>query len=192
MARPRTVAKWAAVTVVGLCTAAVVTIPLLVRNHEDRYPSFAIGDTRDFISAEASYQAANKGFYDTLECLCHPSRCIPAYEGPAFLDGRFESATRQGYLHEFHAGIVSDPAEVAKDGASPSSLETFAYVSLPTPRTSKRPGVCGDSTGVICTTRTGGRPRLEHGQCVVESGPMPKAPLWPSSLPEEEPCYPLR
>jgi hypothetical protein len=155
--------------------------------------SSAIGNTRMVISAEAAYQSANKGWYDTLECLSRAAQCIPGYGGPPFLNSEFPSKAWGGYVYEFHPGRVAHPAEVAKAGASPSSLEGYALVALPNPRTGDDGATCGNDSGEICTTPTGGRPRVEKGQCVMTPGAPPKRHRWPwSPLPDEEPCYPLR
>jgi hypothetical protein len=177
-----------------LCVAAFPLLRYLSRSDGRRGRiASAIGNTRTVLSVEAAYsQTANKGWYDTLECLSHPAQCIPGYGGPPFLHEDFRMET-QGYVYEFHPGRVANPAEVAKAGASPSSLEGYALVALPKPRTGDNGATCGDGSGEICQTPTGGRPRVEKGQCVITPGAPPKRHRWPwSPLPDEEPCYPLR
>jgi hypothetical protein len=152
----------------------------------------AISNTRLVISSEAAYQSANKGWYDTLECLSHTARCIPGYGGPPILNADFPEKA-WGYVYEFHPGSPANPAEVAKAGASPSSLEAYALVALPNPRTGDDGATCGNDSGEICTTPTGGRPRVEKGQCVITPGAPPKHDRWPwSPLPDTEPCYRYR
>jgi hypothetical protein len=108
----------------------------------------AIGDTRNVISAEAAYQSANSGFYGTLSCLATPSRCIPNYTGPTFLDESLAGAasqTKQGYDRTW--------TQHASTSGPPGSVDAFCYGS--TPAASNKLGVRsfgGDSTGVIGAT----------------------------------------
>lgn len=45
-----------------------------------------IASIRTIISAQAAYQSANQGLYESrLECLSDPMNCIPGYKGPPFL-----------------------------------------------------------------------------------------------------------
>jgi hypothetical protein len=164
---------------------------IAVGNHADARFASAIGDTRALISAEAAFQSVNKGYYGALECLVDCGRCVPGCT-EVKLDDHFERPSWQGYWRHFNASPPSDPQAVKKDGASPSSVDSFAYVAIPMKRDGKARGVCGDSTGEICVTPTGGRPRVEAGACVIEPGrgPMPTVSGWPwSALPDEEPCY---
>src|SRR5262245_12033582 len=92
-------------TLVALPIVAAIAIPSLLRAKVSANESSAIGDIRTVISAEAAYQSANGGYYDTLECMGTPSTCIPSYSGPTFLDAQLASgADKSGYKRTFHPG----------------------------------------------------------------------------------------
>ena len=150
----------------GIGIVAAIAIPSLLKARVSANESAAIGDVRTVISAEAAYQSANAGYYDTLECLGTPSGCIPGYGGPTFLDRALASgAPKSGYRRTFHPGATP----TSEDGASsrsPSSMESFAYTAVPLQanRTGVR-GFCGDATGRVCYTLDGSEPEVENGEC---------------------------
>lgn len=159
----------ALVAVVGI--VAAIAIPSLLRARVSANESAAIGDIRTLISAQMTYASANNGFYDSLECLNAPARCIPGYpdSGPLFLDAELAAAgARRGYERTFHPGPPAAEEVVAMGKISPSSLTAFAYVAMP-----QKPGqtgvraFCGDSTGRICFTSDGSPPPIEDGLCAM-------------------------
>ena len=143
---------------------AAIAIPSLLRARVSANEAAAIGDTRSVISAEVAYSTSNGGFYDTLECLGGPVGCIPGYTGANFLDPTMVTTSpRRGYVSIFYQGA---PAENPPAGVSPSSLQSFAYVSVPS--TLNQTGVrafCGDSTGRVCSTDGGSPPEPVGGLC---------------------------
>jgi type IV pilus assembly protein PilA len=151
---------------------AAIAIPSLLRARVSANEAAAIGDIRTVISAEAAYQSANNGYYDTMQCLATPATCIPDYTGPTFIDPALASATlKSGYKRTFHAGPV--PAR-RPSGTSPSSMETWAYVAVPA--TQGQTGVrafCGDSSGVIRVTLDGREPGVADGNCDQSTPPLP-------------------
>lgn len=148
------------------------------------YP--ATDDVHRFVIAQAAYQAANGGFFDTPECLARPRACIPGYTGPPFLDAKIASlGTRGGFTWSFHPG--SAPPGLSKmEKVSPSSVSSYTLLGVPVepgeaalpirifnlagPRllgvpTEPREGarsVCGDAGGV-CTFF--GRQLADKGGC---------------------------
>ena len=62
----------------------------------------AVGTIRSVLAAENSYTAINGGFYDSLQCLTEPTRCLPTFSGPVFLDPLYRgSLTKGGYTFMF-------------------------------------------------------------------------------------------
>jgi type IV pilus assembly protein PilA len=154
-----------AVTLLMLPIVAAIAIPSLLRARVSANESAAIGDLRTVISAEAAYQSANAGYYDTLECLGTPSSCIPSYSGPVFLDPVLASgADKTGYRRTFHAGAPASSAE-GSESRSPSSMESFAYTMVPVSKQTGVRGFCGDATGRICVTLDGAAPPVVNGEC---------------------------
>jgi type II secretory pathway pseudopilin PulG len=148
---------------------AAIAIPSLLRARVSANEATTIGDIRTVISAEAAYQSINAGYYDKLECLSGPGRCIPGYGGPSFLSDQWPEV-KSGYRRRFHAGPAAEPTPVRESHASPSSLQSFAYVAIPASvnQTGVR-GFCGDDTGIICYTLDGSAPAVRDGRCVLES-----------------------
>ena len=150
---------------------AAIAIPSLLRARVSANEARSIGDIRTVISAEMTYASTNGGFYDTLECMASPTRCIPDYptQSPVFLGPEFTVTTKGGYDRIFYAGPAAPP-----DGTlSPSSMSSFAYVSVPTePGTTGIRAFCGDSTGMICATADGTMPEITNGACPEDCPPL--------------------
>src|SRR5688572_3605193 len=107
------------VAIIGIIAA--VAIPSLLRARVSANESATLGDIRTLISAQATYQAANSGFYDgNLSCLTAPYvGCIPSYPtiAPTFLDSQLASLqTKSGYNRSYRSGGVITVA-----AASPTS-----------------------------------------------------------------------
>lgn len=152
-------------TLVTLPVVAAIAIPSLLRARVSANEAGAIGDIRTVISAQAAYQSANAGYYDTLACLQKPEGCIPNYSGPWFLDAELAGAAdKAGYRRTFHPGpAASGPGAESR---SPSSLEGYAYTAVPVDQgTSGTRGFCGDASGRICQTMDGSAPPVTNGQC---------------------------
>lgn len=129
----------------------------------------AIGDLRTVFSAEEVYASANGGFYDKLECLGAPARCIPGYapDGAVFLYSDLASLkTLHGYVPRFHAGPAPSAEEIAKAKASPSSVRRFAYVLVPEiPGKTGVRAFCIDDTGAMGYRPDGVMPDITDGRC---------------------------
>ena len=164
-----------ALSFLALPIIAAIAIPSLLRARVSANESGAIGDLRTMISAQAAYQTANGGFYDSPECLAAPQGCIPGYPatGPTFLDPTLASAReKMGYVGTFHPGPA--PAQLDPATHSRTSLTSYAYVLVPT--TPGRTGVrafCGDHSGTVCYTHTGSSPAVEEGACPPPPGCIP-------------------
>lgn len=94
-----------------------------VRQPQLRGGARPIGDLRTLVSAQAAYGTVNHGFYDTLECLQAPSRCIPDYSAaaPVFLESRRWSGTVGYFRRRFVTGPGVAPEQL-RAGASPTSV----------------------------------------------------------------------
>ncbi len=161
-----------AIPVLGIIAA--IAIPSLLRARVAANEASAIGDTRSVISAEAAYQYANAGHYDTLECLAAPVGCIPNYPatGPKFVGPEFIAPVKAGYRRSFHAGPAASGSG-AGTSFSRSSIESFAYVAEP--EAPNRTGVrsfCGDASGMVCAVMNGPMPEIVAGSCPSGCTPL--------------------
>jgi hypothetical protein len=138
------------------------------RPHPGRSESATIGDIRTVISAQAAYESANGGLFDSrLACLETPAECIPGYppDGPAFLGAELSSLrARNGYTRSFLPGAPADDRSAA---SSATATRSFAYIAVPTELGhSGVRGFCGDSGGVLCFTPDGKAPGVgPDGRC---------------------------
>ncbi len=150
---------------------AAIMIPSLLRARVSANEAATIGDIRTVISAQAAYQSVNGGLYEGRpECLAEPSRCLPGYTGPSFLDQNLASLqAKNGYQRQFEvAAGRALPTTASK--VSPTSVAAYAYVAVPARQgqTGVR-GFCGDASGVICYTPEGSAPRVTDGSCDLSS-----------------------
>jgi hypothetical protein len=123
-----------------------IAIPSNVHPRRSEALASAIGDIRTVITAEVGYQSTNPaGGYGTLECLAHPARCIPGYEGPTFLDPRMLNAQRGPYTFTFHAGAPATAPNVAH-----GLVRDFAYSAVAPDDPERHPFLCGDASGRVC------------------------------------------
>jgi len=151
---------------------AAVAIPSLLRARISANEAAALSDIRAVITAEASYQQSNGGFYDTLECLVEPPGCVPRYSGPPYLlDKDLAKASKTGYTRVFSPG---PPASVAPGTmVSKSSMGSFAYFAIPA--APNRTGVrsfCGDDSGVIRASLQAFSPEVLTGSCPADWPPL--------------------
>jgi len=154
-----------------LGTFAALAIPNALRARVATNESGAIGDVRTVISAEAAYQSANGGYYDTPECLGAPAKCIPHYTGEPFLKGPLadENAVTNGYRHTFHIG---EQAQIVST-VSATSLRSYAFVAEPATR--GQTGVrafCGDDGGRVCVWPDGQPTKITGGRCPADCRPL--------------------
>ena len=143
------------VAIIGIIAA--IAIPSLLRARVAANESATLGDIRTLISAQATYQSANSGFYESkLSCLTSPAtNCIPSYPSiaPTFLDSQLASQnSKSGYNRTFSFGLVTNNVPTA----SPTSTSVYAYDATPVVigQTGVR-GFAADSSGRICFTVAG-------------------------------------
>ena len=143
------------VAIIGIIAA--IAIPSLLRARVSANESATLGDIRTLISAQAAYQSANSGFYDSkLSCLTSPAtNCIPSYPAiaPTFLDSQLASQnSKSGYNRSFSNGAVVNNVPTA----SATSTSVYAYDATPVVigQTGVR-GFAADSSGRICFTVAG-------------------------------------
>ena len=146
------------VAIIGIIAA--IAIPSLLRARVAANESATIGDIRTLISAQAAYQSANGGLYDSaLTCLVSPGTgCIPSYptSAPTFLDSQLASGTaKSGYTRSWGPGAVVAGASLSA-AQSPSSTGSYGYLATPIAlnQTGVR-GFSGDQSGVLCFTQDG-------------------------------------
>lgn len=133
---------------------------VLLHNKSIRmFESEAIRDLRSLGNAQHAYASSNGGFFGQPTCLVSPTGCgWPAGTGP-FIDFQ-PLSTRAGYTRSFIAGPIGK-------GKVEPGLETFVYVTTPTPEaawvkgpyfwsaSSRRRAFAMDHTGLICMTQDG-------------------------------------
>ena len=148
---------------------AAIAIPSLLRARVSANESATLGDVRSVAAAEAAYQSINAGYYDTLECLAAPSRCVPGHSGPALMDGALATTTeKNGYRRTFHAGPPPDMPDPSKP-VSPSSMTAFAYVAVPVqPGKTGVRSFCVDATGHVRAQGDGSAPEIVDGVCPTD------------------------
>ncbi len=140
------------VAIIGIIAA--IAIPSLLRARVSANESATIGDIRTVISAQATYQSANGGWYDSnLTCLNFPSDgCIPNYpaNAPNFLDSQLVNTTaKSGYARMFQGGGTIG----TRDSTTMSPTSTGAYVYTPPRSRSGRRACAGSAathTGILC------------------------------------------
>src|SRR5215510_9042344 len=117
------------VAIIGIIAA--IAIPSLLRARVAANESATIGDIRTLISAQAAYQSANGGLYDSkLTCLVAPATgCIPSYptNAPTFLDSQLAAqSAKSGYNRSYLPAPVSGALGAL---VSPSSTGSYAYAT---------------------------------------------------------------
>ena len=144
------------VAIIGIIAA--IAIPSLLRARVSANESATIGDIRTVISAQAAYQSANAGWYDSrLTCLATAgASCIPNYptNAPTFLDSNIAFLLpKSGYNRTFESGAPPVPTTPLASG---SQVSGYAYLTSPVNQgqTGVR-GFGGDSSGVLCFTANG-------------------------------------
>ena len=129
--------------------------------------SRTIADVRVLVSAQQAYASQNGGFFDRLDCLAEPSRCLPGVpsDTPLFIDPRIAALTeRHGYRRRFHPGASAPLPQ--RSNVSPTSMLSYAYTAVPAlpGRTGLR-AFCADSRGDVCVAADGREPRVVDAHC---------------------------
>jgi prepilin-type N-terminal cleavage/methylation domain-containing protein len=145
------------VAIIGIIAA--IAIPSLLRARVSANESATIGDIRTVISAQAAYQSANGGWYDSnILCLTAPfTGCIPNYpaNSPTFLDSQLTALLpKSGYSRSFSGGTAPTPLSTGL--SSPTSTTSYVYWATPTSagQTGVR-GFAGDASGLLCFSTNG-------------------------------------
>jgi len=145
---------------------AAIAIPSLLRARVAANEAGALGDVRTIVSAEAAYAAANGGYYDSLDCLAQPQKCIPGNAATIpFVDASLASGlTKRGYDRKLFLGPAAPRG--GRTPISPSSVTAYAYVAVPAQsgRTGTR-AFCADATGLVRSDSTGTMPVISDGTC---------------------------
>jgi hypothetical protein len=124
-------------------------------------------DVRAVQSAQAAYAEHNGGHYDTLARM----KDLPA----SLVAGE----PRLEYQRTFHPGPSIAPADIVKQGVSPSSLSAYAFVAAPIESKPwyrrldeqwwrPEPAFCGDHSGRICIWRDGRPHGITAGRCPLQ------------------------
>ena len=131
-----------AIPVVGIIAA--IAVPGLLRARIAGNEAVAIGTLRAISSGEASYAAANAGYYDSQECLASPTNCLTNYREGPFLAEAYR--TKSGFRFELGGTAAPDDRDPK---TSRSSLSHFVVLALPlSPSTGSRM-FCVDDSGVL-------------------------------------------
>ena len=144
------------VAIIGIIAA--IAIPSLLRARVSANESATVGDIRTLISAQATYHAANGGWYDgAVSCLSAPVGCIPSYptNAPTFLNSQLGALqAKSGYARSFLGGTT--PGGLNTSINSASSVTSYVYWATPVAggQTGVR-GFAGDSSGTLCFNTTG-------------------------------------
>ena len=146
------------VAIIGIIAA--IAIPSLLRARISANEAATIGDLRTLISAQAAYQSANTGMYDSnLPCLTGPSACIPNYPttAPTFLDSAMSSLIdKTGYSRTFEGGNPPTNLTAVMSG---TSVVSYVYSASPiAPSQTGVRGFGGDSSGIVCFNNLGTAP----------------------------------
>jgi type IV pilus assembly protein PilA len=153
---------------------AAIAIPSLLRARIAANESAAKSDLRTVASAQAAYASQNGGYYDKLECLANPQKCVPGVaSGFPMIDGALASPVqRSGYTRELFLG--PPPGGGDRSQISPSSATRFAYVAVPAlPGRSGIVSFCIDDTGVLRADSKGERmPSIIDGRCPESWSPV--------------------
>jgi len=167
--RPRWPRALLAACALAALVAATLILPARWRSRVEAREAAAVRDLRTVLTAERRYSQSNAGFYDRLECLTAPARCVPGYPAASrpFLDAAaFGQSRRGGYEYVFHPGPAPAAGTFDPSRVSPSSVAAFAYVAvgersrIGAPRT-----FCADSTGRVCVPASPDAPELRDGLC---------------------------
>ena len=162
------------VAIIGIIAA--IAIPSLLRARVSANESATIGDIRTVISGQANYAGANGGLFESnYVCLATKGGCIgvPPPNSPTFLDSQIAALiAKSGYVRVSEVGAVV-PAALRPPGTSPTSINTFAYLTSPLSlgQTGVR-GFGGDGSGVVCFSENGTQPPSSGtGEIIITPGP---------------------
>jgi hypothetical protein len=126
------------------------------------YEAVAISAIRAVVTAQHDYEAINRTYCATLECLA-AAKPGAADRTPFVQRDIREGLARRGYRMTLHAG----PREGPSPRASSPVVRDFAVVVSPIVPDREHPrAFCGDASGTIQSTGGGVAPRVEAGRCV--------------------------
>jgi type IV pilus assembly protein PilA len=145
------------VAIIGIIAA--IAIPSLLRARISANESATIGDIRTVISAQATYQSANGGWYDShLTCLTVPQTgCIPSYpsNAPNFLDSQLTSlSNKSGYARSFTGGGQVGNLDTTTQSGTSAGAYVYGAQPIQVGQTGVR-GFAGDHTGILCAQPNG-------------------------------------
>jgi prepilin-type N-terminal cleavage/methylation domain-containing protein len=143
------------VGIIGIIAA--IAIPALLRARINANESATVGDIRNVISANSTYQASTEtktGYAPGMTCLSSPAGCLASYSpvSPTFLDpaiGLAGVVTKSGYHRSYAIGNLIPPVN-----APVGEADSYCYSA--TPVTMNRTGVssfAGSGVGVIGQAR---------------------------------------
>ena len=145
------------VAIIGIIAA--IAIPSLLRARVSANEAGTIGDIRTIISAEATYQSANGGFYGTITCLPTPGTCLFSYTGPTFLDSNMGTLAldKSGYHRTWLDGSAVPVGLTNVPGTGSENDFNYQATPLIQSQTGVR-GFAGGGAGRICFTPNGTPP----------------------------------
>jgi hypothetical protein len=153
-------------SVLALLLAGAITIPSLVAKRTLAREQTVVRTLHDIINAELEYSRLNGGYYDTLECLTAPRKCLRQHEGGAeFVSGDPLTRIRlAGYRLDFKtaSGVVA-PEDATR--VSPSSITGYILIAEPLRPVDGDRSFCADADGFVCSFPAGESAPIMNDQC---------------------------
>jgi len=143
---------------------AAIAIPGLLRARISSNESSAIATLRVFYSAEASFAAANNGYFGSPECLSVPQSCLTGFTGTSFMSPIERTFQKNGYVFQFFSPETTDPQLALERDAS--RIRKYALLAVPiTAQSTGRRQFCVDATGIIRWSNDLSPPSALPAQC---------------------------
>jgi hypothetical protein len=143
---------------------------ILESQRDSNQDAVARSALRALRSAQISFEIYNQ-FPGPVECLVQGSACIS--NGPAMPFLNSETLEVPGYTGTFHAGPPPPAAALRQAGASPRSLQSWAYTFVPVAEGSRQPSFCADSVrDDVCTLSRQEALALEGAVCPASCEPV--------------------
>lgn len=137
--------------------------PDFLRSRVSANESATVSNLRTLIFAQDAYRKVAGAYAPNVGCLRQPNTCLKDYHGAALLE---EAARTEGLTSGHVSGYLYAWSIVPLSGGE--GAERYAITATPSqPGDSGVRGFCGDSTGVLCFSRTGEAPPVRDGFCQI-------------------------
>jgi hypothetical protein len=159
-------------TVMLACNAALLVNLRAQRAHKIEMTEHVAVELLEGIARdEQSYANENGGYYDSLECLSSPCRCLPRCQPP--YASYFADPGRRSAGSAYHTLFYPGPPATDLDPKrhSLSSLASFALVSQPFGERPELRAFCFDSSRGMCVLPREDAQAVKGGRCPVSCMP---------------------